>query len=89
MVDPVLVSLFWQILILGRVVQVSSGQCTEAQYDTRLMILLLLQVHFVVRLVYNMFVRSYPHLSIIAMLNAKLRAEGHNPHTHAPHAHAD
>ena len=45
---------------------------------------LAIQVIFVVRLVYNMFVRSYPHLSIIALLEAKLRAEGHNthPHTH-------
>jgi hypothetical protein len=77
--DIVLVALVFQILIQFMFLQVSSGRI----YETRLMVLQFLQVHFVVRLVYNIVVESYPHLSIIAML------EAHKPHTHAPHAHAD
>ena len=82
-VDIVLISLFIQILVQILVLQVSGRF-----YDTRLVVLTVLQVHFVLRLVYNIVVESYPHLSIIAMLDAKLRAEGHNPHPHAPLTHA-
>ena len=71
MMDPVLVALFLQILILGRDV------------------LAIQVIYFVVRLVYNMFVRSYPHLSIITLLEAKLHAEGHNTHPHVARTHAD
>jgi hypothetical protein len=85
-VDIALIAVVFEILIQVLFIQVCKGYI----YDSRLMVLQFLQAHLVVRTIYIIVVDSYPHLSIIAMLDAaKLRAEGHKPHTHAPHAHAD
>jgi hypothetical protein len=76
-VDIALIAVVFQILIQVLFLQVCKGYI----YDSRLMVLQFLQAHLVVRTIYIIVVDSYPHLSIIAMLDA------HKPHTHAPHAH--